>query len=115
MPTICRKSCPPNLMYRYMYLKTYAKFTFYIKSQRHVPDETFSYYTILQNKRMRQCGVAPPPIIFERLKLPEQIIYRRKENLSERPNHQKYWENILVSQLYEQFSRNRRNLGKNCS
>ena len=31
---------------------------------------------------MRWCGVAPPPIIFERLKLPQQIIYRRKENLS---------------------------------
>ena len=25
----------------------------------------------------------PPPIIFERLKLPKQIIHRRKENLSE--------------------------------
>ena len=69
------------------------------------------YYTYLQNKRMRRCGVAPPPIIFERLKLPQQIIYRRKENLSESPNHQKYWENILVSRFYEQFSRNRRNLG----
>ena len=68
-------------------------------------------YTYLQNKRMRRCGVAPPPIIFERLKLPQQIIYRRKENLSESLNHQKYWENILVSQFYEQFSRNRRNLG----
>ena len=68
-------------------------------------------YTLLQNKRMRRCGVAPPPIIFERLKLPQQIIYRRKENLSESPNHQKYWENILVSRFYEQFSRNRRNLG----
>ena len=53
----------------------------------------------------------PPPIIFERLKLPQQIIYRRKENLSESPNHQKYWENILVSRFYEPFSRNRRNLG----
>ena len=31
---------------------------------------------------MRRCGV-PPPIIFERLKLPQQIIYRRKGNLSE--------------------------------
>ena len=72
----------------------------------------FLYYTYLQNKRMRRCGVAPPPpIIFERLKLPQQIIYRRKENLSESPNHQKYWENILVSRFYEQFSRNRRNLG----
>ena len=55
--------------------------------------------------------MAPPPIIFERLKLPQQIIYRRKENLSESPNHKKYWENILVSRFYEQFSRNRRNLG----
>ena len=62
---------------------------------------------------MRRCGVPPPPppIIFERLKLPQQIIYRRKENLSESPNHQKYWENILVSRFYEQFSPNRRNLG----
>ena len=56
-------------------------------------------------------GGPPPPIIFERLKLPQQIIYRRKENLSESPNHQKYWENILVSRFYEQLSRNRRNLG----
>ena len=73
-----------------------------------------SIYTILQNKRMRRCGVPPPPpppIIFERLKLPQQIIYRRRGNLSESPNHQKYWENILVSRFYEQFSRNRRNLG----
>ena len=54
---------------------------------------------------------APQPIIFERLKLPQQIIYRRKENLSESPNHQKYWENIYVSRFNEQFSRNRRNLG----
>ena len=70
-------------------------------------------YTYLRNKRMRRCGVPPPPppIIFERLKLPQQIIYRRKENLSESPNHQKYWENILVSRFYEQFSRNRQNLG----
>ena len=56
-------------------------------------------------------GGPPPPIIFERLKLPQQIIYRRDENLSESPNHQKYWENILISRFYEQFSRNRRNLG----
>ena len=65
--------------------------------------------------RIKGCGGAgcppPPPIIFERLKLPQQIIYRRKENLSESPNHQKYWENILVSRFYKQFSRNRRNLG----
>ena len=64
--------------------------------------------------RIKGCGGAgwpPPPIIFEKLKLSQQIIYRRKENLSESPNHQKYWENILVSRFYEQFSRNRRNLG----
>ena len=63
--------------------------------------------------RIKGCGGAgwPPPIILERLKLPQQIIYRRKENLSESPNHQKYWENILVLRFYKQFSRNRRNLG----
>ena len=53
----------------------------------------------------------PPSIIFERLKLPQQIIYRRKENLSESPNHQKYWRNILISRFYERFSRSSRNLG----
>ena len=70
-------------------------------------------YTILQNKRMRRCGVLPPPppIIFERLKLPQQIIYRRKENLLESPNHLKYRENILISRFYEHFSRNSRNSG----
>ena len=30
---------------------------------------------------MRRCPPPPTPIIFERLKLPQQIIYRRKENL----------------------------------
>ena len=45
-------------------------------------------YTILQNKKMRRCRVPPlPPIILERLKLPQQIIYRRKGNLLESPNH----------------------------
>ena len=70
--------------------------------------------TITHICRIKGCdgaGCPPPPIIFERLKLPQQIIYRRKENLSESPNHQKYWENILVSRFYEQLSRNRRNLG----
>ena len=78
---------------------------FYSKSLKH---------TSTHICRIKGCGGAgcpPPPIIFERLKLPQQIIYRRKENLSESPNHQKYWENILVSRFYEQFSRNRRNLG----
>ena len=71
----------------------------------------FTVYTILQNKRMRRWGWPPPPIIFERFKLPQQIIYRWKGNLSESPNHQKYWENILISRFYEQFSRNSRILG----
>ena len=60
---------------------------------------------------MRRCGVPPPPIIFERLKLPQQIIYRRKGNLSESPNHQKYWENSSILRFYEQFSQSSRILG----
>ena len=60
---------------------------------------------------MQWCAVPPPPIIFERLKLPQQIIYRQKGNLSESPNHQKYLENILISRFYEQFSRSSQNLG----
>ena len=64
--------------------------------------------------RIKGCGGAGwplPPIIFERLKLPQQIIYRRKENLSESPNHLKYLENVLISRFYEHFSRNSQNLG----
>ena len=68
-------------------------------------------YTILQNKGMRRCGVALPPIIFKRLKLPQQIIYRRKDNLSESQNHFKYRKNILISRFYEHFSRSSQNLG----
>ena len=86
---------------------TYAAFVFTVL----VSDLVSDIYTILQNNRMLRGGVAPPPIIFERLKLPQQIIYRRKENLSESPNHQKYLENISVSRFYEQFPRNSRNLG----
>ena len=46
-------------------------------------------YIYTQFCRIKGCGGAgcPPPIIFERLKLPQQIIYRRKGNLSESPNH----------------------------
>ena len=64
--------------------------------------ESASNYTILQNKRMQRCG--------ERLKLPQQIIYPQKGNLLESPNQKKYWGNILISQFYEQFLRNRQNL-----
>ena len=58
----------------------------------------FKIYTIFAELKV------PPPIIFERLKLPEQIIYLRKENLSESPNHLKYRGNILILRLYTQFS-----------
>ena len=68
--------------------------------------------------RIKGCGGAgypppppPPPIIFQRLNLPQQIIYRRKGNLLESPNHLKYRDNILISRFYEQFSRSSRNLG----
>ena len=66
-------------------------------------------YTILQNKRMRRCGVPPPPIIFERLKLPQfiLIIYRRKENLSESPNHK----NIGKISWLRDFMSNFREIG----
>ena len=101
--------------YHYQFFSFREKITFldlFRNSKQRYYTSTEDIYTYLRNKRMRRCGVAPPPpIIFERLKLPQQIIYRRKENLSESPNHQKYWENILVSRFYEQFSRNRRNLG----
>ena len=62
-----------------------------------------NYYT--QFCRIKGCGSAgcPPPIIFERLKFPLQIIYRRKGNLSESPNHQKCGENNLISRFYEHF------------
>ena len=72
-----------------------------------------SLYT--QFCRIKGCGGAGcpsrPPIIFEILKLPQQIIYRRKGNLSESLNHQKCWENSLISRFYEQFSRSSRILG----
>ena len=64
--------------------------------------------------RIKGCGGAgwPPTNNFlKRLKLPQQIIYRRKGNLSESPNHKKYWENILISRFYKQFSRSSRILG----
>ena len=38
--------------YRYMYLKTYAKFTFCIKSQGHVSDENFLYYCMHQASKI---------------------------------------------------------------
>ena len=45
-------------------------------------------------------------MIFERLKLPQQIIYRRKGNLSESPNHLKYREEISVLRKHLRILRN---------
>ena len=43
--------------YRYMYLKTYAKFTFCIKSQGHVSDENFLYYCMHPASKISSYGV----------------------------------------------------------
>ena len=47
-----------------------------------------------------------PPIILKWQTLPQQTIYRRKGNLMASRIHFKYWENIFISRIYEQFSRN---------
>ena len=60
---------------------------------------------------MRGAPPPPRPIILERLKSPQPIIYRQKGNLLESPNNLKDRENILISRFYEHFSRNSRNLG----
>ena len=62
------------------------------------------HYTLLQNKRWRWCP-STPPIIFEGRNWPQQTIYRWKGNLMASRIHFKYWKNILISRLYEQFSR----------
>ena len=46
----------------------------------------------------------PPPL--EPYILPQQTIYRWKGNFTANRIHLKYWENILISRFYEQFSRN---------
>ena len=43
--------------YRYMYLKTYTKFTFCIKSQRHVSDENFLYHCMYLASKISSYGV----------------------------------------------------------
>ena len=75
---------------------------FYQDTYFWVLTDTINIYTILQNKRRRW----PPPIIFELQILPQQTIYRWKGNLTATRIHFKYWKNILISRLYEQFSRN---------
>ena len=66
----------------------------------------------LKDAAVRGATPPPPPIIFERPKLPQQIIYRRKGNLSESLNHLKYRENIVISRFYEQCSRSSRNFNR---
>ena len=51
-------------------------------------------------------GRPSPPIIFEREIVPQQTMYRWKGNLTASGIQFKYWENILISLFYEQFSRN---------
>ena len=63
--------------------------------------------------RIKGCGStgSPPPpppckpIIFKRFKLPIQIIYRRKGNLSESPDHFEYRDKIVISRFYERFGK----------
>ena len=51
----------------------------------------------------------PPPIIFERLKLPQQIIYHRKGNVSESPNQfryrKKYFEFAILYAIFAKWSK----------
>ena len=47
-----------------------------------------------------------PQIIFEGRNWPQQTIYHWKGNVMAIRIHFKYWKNILISRLYEQFSRN---------
>ena len=70
-------------------------------------------YTVLQNNRMPQCGVPPPPIIFKRIKLitSKNYIRSKRELTGESKSDLKCRENILISQFLEQFSRSNRNLG----
>ena len=54
-------------------------------------------YTILQN--------ALPTIILKRQTLPQQTMYYWKTNSIASIIHFIYWKNILISRLYERFSR----------
>ena len=47
----------PFIMYRYMYLKTHAKFTFCVKSPGHVSDENFLYYCMYLASKISSYGV----------------------------------------------------------
>ena len=51
------KAWSSDSLYRYMYLKTYAKFTFCIKSPGHVSDENFLYYCMHLASKISSFGV----------------------------------------------------------
>ena len=84
------------------------------KTAKNAPHDYYRSKYFIQFCKIKGCGGAvwPPPIIFERLKLPQQIIYHQKGTLSESPNHFKYRRNILISRFYDQFSRSSRILGQ---
>ena len=56
--------------------------------------------------RIKGGGGSGRPITFESFILPQQTIYRWKENLTANRIHFKYLKNILISRFYEQFSLN---------
>ena len=60
-------------------------------------------YTLLQNKGG---GGAPPPHNFRRTKLTPTNYISLERDLSKSPIQFRYRQNILISRLYEQFSRN---------
>ena len=64
------------------------------------------HYTQFYRIKAEVVQGARPPIIFEQQILPQQTIYHWKGNLTASRFDFKYWENILISRFYEQFSRN---------
>ena len=70
-------------------------------------DTDFRMNTILQNKRMwlgRVSSTPPPPPNNFRKKVPQQIIYHRKGNLSESLNRLTYQKKILIPRFYSLFT-----------
>ena len=62
-------------------------------------------YTLSQNKRGR-CFRAAPAFIYESMTYHRHIIHHFKGNPLEVPIYLKVLKNILISRIYEQFSRN---------
>ena len=80
-----------------------------LRLQRHCRPR-FGHSEVLQNKRQRWLRAPPPPHLssdnFWTANLTQQTISRWKGKLTASRIHFKYWENILISRLYDQFSRN---------